>query len=135
LEKVYLNGLLEFFMEIWGILHMYDHLVHFLLICIHLVHFLFIWYIFPVLVSCTKKNLATLVHDHGPMKKFVRQQNSFGRLGETKQFKSVSRLCCRVKSLCIFSHWGDLLPLDIFFLCDLDTSTKIWTVFRIKVML
>jgi hypothetical protein len=26
-----------------------------------LVHFVFIWYIFPVLVSCTKKNLATLV--------------------------------------------------------------------------
>jgi hypothetical protein len=26
----------------------------------HMVHFVFIWYIFPVLVSCTKKNLATL---------------------------------------------------------------------------
>jgi hypothetical protein len=26
----------------------------------HLVHFEFIWYIFPFLVSCTKKNLATL---------------------------------------------------------------------------
>jgi hypothetical protein len=26
----------------------------------HLVHFVFIWYIFPALVSCTKKNLATL---------------------------------------------------------------------------
>jgi hypothetical protein len=26
----------------------------------HLVHFVFIWYIFPVLVSCTNKNLATL---------------------------------------------------------------------------
>jgi hypothetical protein len=26
----------------------------------HLVHFVLIWYIFPVLVSCTKKNLATL---------------------------------------------------------------------------
>jgi hypothetical protein len=26
----------------------------------HLVHFVFIWYNFPVLVSCTKKNLATL---------------------------------------------------------------------------
>jgi hypothetical protein len=26
-----------------------------------LVHFVFIWYIFPVLVSCTSKNLATLV--------------------------------------------------------------------------
>jgi hypothetical protein len=27
---------------------------------IYKVHFVFIWYIFPVLVSCTKKNLATL---------------------------------------------------------------------------
>jgi hypothetical protein len=27
----------------------------------HMVHFVFIWYIFPVLVSCTKKNLASLV--------------------------------------------------------------------------
>jgi hypothetical protein len=27
----------------------------------HLVHFVSIWYIFPVLVSCTKKNLATLL--------------------------------------------------------------------------
>jgi hypothetical protein len=26
----------------------------------HLVHSVFIWYIFPVLASCTKKNLATL---------------------------------------------------------------------------
>jgi hypothetical protein len=26
----------------------------------HLVHFVIIWYIFPILVSCTKKNLATL---------------------------------------------------------------------------
>jgi hypothetical protein len=27
----------------------------------HLVHFVHIWYIFPGLVSCTKKNLETLV--------------------------------------------------------------------------
>jgi hypothetical protein len=27
----------------------------------HLVYFVVIWYIFPVLVSCTKKNLATLL--------------------------------------------------------------------------
>jgi hypothetical protein len=28
--------------------------------CVHLVHFVFIWYIFSVLVSCNKKDLATL---------------------------------------------------------------------------
>jgi hypothetical protein len=43
------------FMAIWNILQtigiFYDHLVHFVLI----------WYISPVLVSCTKKNLATLL--------------------------------------------------------------------------
>jgi hypothetical protein len=42
-------------MAIWNILWrfgiFYDHLVH----------FVFIWYIFPVLVSCAEKNLATLV--------------------------------------------------------------------------
>jgi hypothetical protein len=41
-------------MAIWNILQtfgiFYDHLVH----------FMFIWDIFPVLVSCTKKNLATM---------------------------------------------------------------------------
>jgi hypothetical protein len=44
-------------MAIWNILRrfgkFYDHLVHFVLI----------WYIFPVLVSRVKKNLATLISD------------------------------------------------------------------------
>jgi hypothetical protein len=30
--------------------------------CGHLVFFMVIWYIFHVLVCCTKKNLATLIH-------------------------------------------------------------------------
>jgi hypothetical protein len=38
----------EYFTDIWGF---YDHSAH----------FVFIWYIFPVLVSCTMKNLATLL--------------------------------------------------------------------------
>jgi hypothetical protein len=42
-------------MVIWNILQTfgisYDHLLP----------FVFIWYIFPVLVSCTKNNLATLI--------------------------------------------------------------------------
>jgi hypothetical protein len=50
--------MLKCFMAIWNILRtlgiFYDHLVHFMLI----------WYIFTVLVSCTKKNLATLPQDH-----------------------------------------------------------------------
>jgi hypothetical protein len=45
---------LIYVMAIWNILQtfgiFYDHLVH----------FVFIWYIFPVWVSCTKKNLANL---------------------------------------------------------------------------
>jgi hypothetical protein len=70
------------FMNIWYILWpfgtFYDHLVHFMTIWYilwtfgtfyeHLVHSLTIWYIswsfgtlFPVLVSCTKRNLATLL--------------------------------------------------------------------------
>jgi hypothetical protein len=47
--------MLIYFMAIWNILQtfgiFYDQLVH----------FGFIWYIFPVLVSCPKKNLATLL--------------------------------------------------------------------------
>jgi hypothetical protein len=39
----------------------YEYFTDFGIFCDHLVHFLFIWYIFPVLVSCGKKNLATLV--------------------------------------------------------------------------
>jgi hypothetical protein len=43
--------ILIYFMAIWNTLRtfgiFYDHLVH----------FVFIWYIFPALVSCTKKNL------------------------------------------------------------------------------
>jgi hypothetical protein len=48
----------------------YDHLVYLTAIknilwpfgtfCGHLVHFVAIWYIFPILVFCTKTNLATL---------------------------------------------------------------------------
>jgi hypothetical protein len=40
----------------YGYMHIYDHLVH----------FVFIWYIFPVLVSCKKKNLATLDRSSSP---------------------------------------------------------------------
>jgi hypothetical protein len=44
-----------YFMFIWNILWRFG------LFNDHLVHFVFIWYIFPGLVSCTKKTLATLV--------------------------------------------------------------------------
>jgi hypothetical protein len=49
----------KYFMSVWNILWtfgiFYDHLVHFVLtFCVNLVHF------FPVLVLCTKKNLATM---------------------------------------------------------------------------
>jgi hypothetical protein len=46
--------LLMYFMAIGNILQRFGILYD------HLVHFVFIWYIFPVLVSCTMKNLATL---------------------------------------------------------------------------
>jgi hypothetical protein len=44
-----------YFMPIWNILQT------FAIFYSHLLHFVFIWYIFPVLVSCNKKNLATLM--------------------------------------------------------------------------
>jgi hypothetical protein len=46
--------MLIYFMAIWNILWRFG------IIYDHLVHIFFIWYIFPVLVSCNKKNLATL---------------------------------------------------------------------------
>jgi hypothetical protein len=57
----YFTAIFELLITIWYILCSFGTF------CVHLVHFVFIWYIlysfgtfFPVLVSCTKKNLATL---------------------------------------------------------------------------
>jgi hypothetical protein len=47
--------ILIYFRTFWNILWAFG------LIYYHLVLFVFIWYIFPVLLPCTKKNLATLV--------------------------------------------------------------------------
>jgi hypothetical protein len=47
--------MLIYFMDIWNILHTFGIFYN------HLVHFVFIWYIFPVSVSFTKINLATLL--------------------------------------------------------------------------
>jgi hypothetical protein len=47
--------MLIYFMATWNILWTFGVFYDLL------VHFVSIWYIFPVLVSCTKKNLATLV--------------------------------------------------------------------------
>jgi hypothetical protein len=43
-----------FYMAAWSILQIFG------IFCSHLVHFMVIWYSFPVLVRCTKKNLANL---------------------------------------------------------------------------
>jgi hypothetical protein len=47
--------MLVYFIAIWDILR------PFCIFCGHLGYLMVIWYIFPVLVCCTKKNLATLV--------------------------------------------------------------------------
>jgi hypothetical protein len=47
----------------------YGHLEYFMYR--HFVHFVLIWYIFPFLVSCTKKNLATLILDIQPCSEYV----------------------------------------------------------------
>jgi hypothetical protein len=44
-----------YFMAIWNILRRFRILYR------QLVHFVFIWYIFPVFLLCTEKNLATLI--------------------------------------------------------------------------
>jgi hypothetical protein len=47
--------MLSYFMAVWSILQPFG------IFCGHLVYFMVIWYIFPVLVCCAKKNLATLL--------------------------------------------------------------------------
>jgi hypothetical protein len=47
--------MLIYFRSFWNILWTFGIFYY------HLVLFVFIWYIFPVLLSCTKKNLATLL--------------------------------------------------------------------------
>jgi hypothetical protein len=47
--------ILRYFMTVWSILRPLEIFYG------HLVYFVVIWYIFPVLVFCTKKNLATLI--------------------------------------------------------------------------
>jgi hypothetical protein len=50
------------FMAIWSILLPFDiFCVHFGIFCVHLGIFYVIWYIFSVLVCCTKKKLAILM--------------------------------------------------------------------------
>jgi hypothetical protein len=46
--------ILVYYMAMWSILWLFN------IFCGHLVYFMVIWYIFPVLVCCTTKNLATL---------------------------------------------------------------------------
>jgi hypothetical protein len=53
--KVLLWTMLVYFMTIGSVLRLFG------IFCVHLVHFVFVWYIFPVWASCTKKNLATLL--------------------------------------------------------------------------
>jgi hypothetical protein len=51
----------------------YGHLVYFIAIKNifgNLVNFMVIWHIFPILVCCTKKNLATLVRAFSVMSHF-----------------------------------------------------------------
>jgi hypothetical protein len=43
---------------LWPFALFYGRLVY--IFCGHLVYSMVIWYIFPILVSCTEKNLATL---------------------------------------------------------------------------
>jgi hypothetical protein len=46
----------------------------------HIIYFVAIWYIFPVLVCCTKKNLATLyVPEEEDMKVSISPPHSYAR--------------------------------------------------------
>jgi hypothetical protein len=64
----------KYFMAIWTILWRFG------IFCDRLVHFVFIWYIFPVLKSCTKKNLATLMGTHTVDKNAFQQAPRFNNI-------------------------------------------------------
>jgi hypothetical protein len=66
-------------MAIWNILWTFGIFYN------HLVHSVFIWNIFPVLVPCTKKDLATLVEAG-----HLRQQKSHDRLINSPGQQSVT---------------------------------------------
>jgi hypothetical protein len=55
LWRVLQYTMMVYFMDTWSILR------SFVIFYVYLVQFVVIWYIFPVLVFSTKKNLATLV--------------------------------------------------------------------------
>jgi hypothetical protein len=54
---------LGYFMTIWNIFRTFGIFMTIWDFYDHLVHFVFIWDIFQVLVSCTNKNLATLMRN------------------------------------------------------------------------
>jgi hypothetical protein len=99
--KMFIN-----FMATWNILWrfgiFYDHLVH----------FVFIWYIFPVLVSCAKKNLATLEKTDCILKKILKRtlkNKNKAKIPFTQErFLNVSRGQGDQIEL-IFAFWGDCL--------------------------
>jgi hypothetical protein len=109
-------------MAIWNILWAY------VILNDHLVHFVFIWYIFPVLVSCTKKNLATLGRHtlRAVPKSGQRLRN---RAAHFKRKTSLSR--CQA-GVCCYDHnfFRQFLPIFgeklAFFLKKNNVMIKIW---------
>jgi hypothetical protein len=91
--------MLIYFMAIWNILQtfgiFYDHLVH----------FVFIWYIFLVLESCTKKNLATLLQ----IRFFLLQKNVGNK--DSDQVFPISRFgLVSVDILCLHTQLVTFCP-------------------------
>jgi hypothetical protein len=71
----------------------YGHLGYlrpFGIFCSHLLHFRTIWYIFPVLVSCTKKNLATL---YGDWRGVVRHRNNHSLCRHSAKISRRLKMC------------------------------------------
>jgi hypothetical protein len=62
-------------MDIWNILSIFGMFYY------NSVYFVLIWYIFPVLVSCTKKILATLVFPIKEVRKIDTRRRDFRRKG------------------------------------------------------
>jgi hypothetical protein len=67
----------------------------------HLVKFVVIWYIFPVLVFCTKKNLATLLATHHHLERYEIDLDYF--IGNKNKLLAIVSLSRR-RHVCIFTY-------------------------------
>jgi hypothetical protein len=72
----------------------------------YLVHFVYIWYIFPVLVTCTKKNLATLKLKQEDPSEEIEMNIPSKCFSSVSQFWPLSGESGRYRGISWLFHWS-----------------------------